>query len=113
VRPPQPERVVEVTGDAFGVVRAPVEAAEVRVVGWNRTIVPGAVEPVFRVVGVAVGMTDRPRLTGRRLSRSREQAVLIPGGRLVPLGTANHVMCPDERSWTRLVDEADRFLAED
>ncbi|MDX2378712.1 MAG: alpha/beta fold hydrolase [Acidimicrobiia bacterium] len=43
---------------------------------------------------------------------ARKWAALIPGSRLVPLDTSNHLMRPDEPSWARLIEEIDRFLAE-
>jgi pimeloyl-ACP methyl ester carboxylesterase/DNA-binding winged helix-turn-helix (wHTH) protein len=44
---------------------------------------------------------------------ARKWAALIRGSRLVPLDTSNHLIRPDEPAWERLLDEIDRFLAED
>ena len=40
-------------------------------------------------------------------------ASLIPGSRLVPLDTRNHLMRPDEPAWTHFLAEVDAFLADD
>jgi hypothetical protein len=50
----EPEGVVEVTVDGFGVVASGVEPAEVAVAGRDRSDVLGAVEPATFVLGVAV-----------------------------------------------------------
>ncbi len=45
--------------------------------------------------------------------QGREYAALIPGSRLVPLDTRNHLLQPDEPAWGHLLREVDAFLAED
>ncbi len=40
-------------------------------------------------------------------------ASLIPGSRLVPLDTRNHLMRPDEPAWAHFLAEVDAFLADD
>jgi len=45
--------------------------------------------------------------------QSRELAALIPGSRLVPLDTRNHLLRPEEPAWAHLLREIDAFLAED
>ncbi len=42
---------------------------------------------------------------------ARKWAALIPGSRLVPLDTPNHLMRPDEPAWAHFIQEIDRFLA--
>jgi pimeloyl-ACP methyl ester carboxylesterase len=46
-------------------------------------------------------------------SQGLELASLIPGSRLVPLDTRNHLLLPDEPAWEHLLREIDAFLAED
>ena len=48
----EPEGVIEVTVDAFGVIATRVETVEVGVVGWDRAQVLGAVELTLLIVGV-------------------------------------------------------------
>jgi pimeloyl-ACP methyl ester carboxylesterase/DNA-binding winged helix-turn-helix (wHTH) protein len=43
--------------------------------------------------------------------QARTLASLIPGARLVPLDSRNHLLRADEPAWTRLLDEIDQFLA--
>jgi DNA-binding winged helix-turn-helix (wHTH) protein/alpha-beta hydrolase superfamily lysophospholipase len=42
--------------------------------------------------------------------QARELASLIPGSRLVPLDSRNHLMRPDEPAWSMFLDELERFL---
>ena len=42
--------------------------------------------------------------------QAREFATLIPGSRLVPLDSRNHLMRPDEPAWSTFLDELERFL---
>jgi pimeloyl-ACP methyl ester carboxylesterase/DNA-binding winged helix-turn-helix (wHTH) protein len=44
---------------------------------------------------------------------AKELAALIPGSRLVPLDTRNHLLRPDEPAWEHLLHEIDAFLAAD
>lgn len=46
-------------------------------------------------------------------SQGREFAARIPGSRLVPLDTRNHLLQADEPAWGHLLSELDAFLAED
>ena len=54
VRPPQPQRVVEMPVDAFRVVPSPVQHFEVRVARRDLPHVLGPVELALRVLGVRV-----------------------------------------------------------
>jgi pimeloyl-ACP methyl ester carboxylesterase/DNA-binding winged helix-turn-helix (wHTH) protein len=45
--------------------------------------------------------------------QARQLAALIPGCRLVPLDSRNHLLRPDEPAWGRFLEEVDAFLAED
>ena len=45
--------------------------------------------------------------------QARQLAALIPGSRLVPLDSRNHLLRPDEQAWGRFLEEVDAFLAED
>ena len=54
VGPSQPEGVVEVAVDAFGVVASPLEDFEVGVAGWDLADVLGPVELALRVLRVRV-----------------------------------------------------------
>lgn len=47
------------------------------------------------------------------LSSARELATLIPGSRLVPLHSRNHILTEEEPAWPIFLAELDRFLAED
>ncbi len=38
-------------------------------------------------------------------------ASLIPGARLVPLSSRNHLLRADEPAWTQLLTEIDSFLS--
>ena len=51
---PEPERVVQVTVDALGVVAAAVQTIEVGIAGWDGAQVLGPVELTSRVVSVTV-----------------------------------------------------------
>lgn len=42
---------------------------------------------------------------------SRELASLVPGSRLVPLDSRNHILRADEAAWQRFLAEVDAFLA--
>jgi pimeloyl-ACP methyl ester carboxylesterase/DNA-binding winged helix-turn-helix (wHTH) protein len=42
--------------------------------------------------------------------QAREFAALIPGSRLVPLDSRNHLMRPDEPAWSTFLDELEHFL---
>jgi pimeloyl-ACP methyl ester carboxylesterase len=42
--------------------------------------------------------------------QARDLAALIPGSRLVPLDSRNHLLRPDEPAWPHFLDELDRFL---
>jgi DNA-binding winged helix-turn-helix (wHTH) protein/alpha-beta hydrolase superfamily lysophospholipase len=42
--------------------------------------------------------------------QARELAALIPGSRLVPLDSRNHLMRPDETAWSTFLDELEHFL---
>jgi pimeloyl-ACP methyl ester carboxylesterase/DNA-binding CsgD family transcriptional regulator len=42
-----------------------------------------------------------------------ELAALIPGARLVPLDSRNHILLADEPAWTVFIDEVRRFMAPD
>ena len=42
--------------------------------------------------------------------QARELAALIPGSRLVPLDSRNHLMRPDEPAWSTFLDELEHFL---
>jgi pimeloyl-ACP methyl ester carboxylesterase/DNA-binding winged helix-turn-helix (wHTH) protein len=44
--------------------------------------------------------------------QARRLAALIPGSRLVPLASRNHLMRADEPAWAHLLAELDAFLAE-
>ena len=69
VCPAEPEGVVERSVDGLGVVAAPVQRCEVRVRGWDRADVLGAVEASGGVVGGAVErtvMVSPPRWSGSR-----------------------------------------------
>jgi pimeloyl-ACP methyl ester carboxylesterase/DNA-binding winged helix-turn-helix (wHTH) protein len=44
---------------------------------------------------------------------ARQLAALIPGSRLVPLDSRDHLLRPDDPAWGRFLDEVDAFLAED
>jgi pimeloyl-ACP methyl ester carboxylesterase len=44
-------------------------------------------------------------------SQARELAALIPGSRLVLLGSRNHILMADEPAWPVFVDEVENFLA--
>jgi pimeloyl-ACP methyl ester carboxylesterase/DNA-binding CsgD family transcriptional regulator len=46
-------------------------------------------------------------------SDGRYLATEIPGARLVPLDSQNHIVLADEPAWAVLVDEVEGFLAED
>jgi pimeloyl-ACP methyl ester carboxylesterase/DNA-binding winged helix-turn-helix (wHTH) protein len=46
------------------------------------------------------------------LAGARELAGLIPGSRLVPLDSRNHLLTAREPAWTVFLDELDTFLAE-
>ena len=46
-------------------------------------------------------------------SQGREIAARIPGSRLVPLDTRNHLLVADEPAWEHLLQEVDDFLADD
>ena len=70
----EPEGVVKVAVDAFGVVATGVETVEVRVVGWDRSQVLGAVELALLVVGVAVQSDGDDTTT----VLGRESVVVIP-----------------------------------
>ncbi len=43
---------------------------------------------------------------------ARELASLIPGSRLVPLDSRNHILRADEPAWPRFLDEVDAFLGD-
>jgi pimeloyl-ACP methyl ester carboxylesterase len=45
------------------------------------------------------------------LVNAREVASLIPGSRLVPLDSRNHILTAREPAWPVFVDELERFLA--
>jgi pimeloyl-ACP methyl ester carboxylesterase len=45
--------------------------------------------------------------------QARQLAALIPGSRLVPLDSRDHLLRPDDPAWGRFLDEVDAFLAED
>lgn len=45
--------------------------------------------------------------------QARRLATLIPGSRLVPLDSRNHLLRPDEPAWRHFLDEFHRFLDED
>jgi len=45
------------------------------------------------------------------LASARECAALIPGSRLVPLDSRNHILTGSEPAWPVFLDELDRFLA--
>jgi pimeloyl-ACP methyl ester carboxylesterase/DNA-binding winged helix-turn-helix (wHTH) protein len=47
------------------------------------------------------------------LSSARELAALIPGSRLVPLNSPNHILTAVEPAWPLFLGEVDRFLAQD
>jgi pimeloyl-ACP methyl ester carboxylesterase/DNA-binding winged helix-turn-helix (wHTH) protein len=47
------------------------------------------------------------------LSSARELAALIPGSRLVPLNSPNHILTSVEPAWPLFLGEVDRFLAQD
>ncbi len=44
---------------------------------------------------------------------ARELASLIPGSRLVPLDSRNHILRADEPAWPRFLEELDAFLGDD
>jgi pimeloyl-ACP methyl ester carboxylesterase/DNA-binding winged helix-turn-helix (wHTH) protein len=44
--------------------------------------------------------------------QARQLAALIPGSRLVPLDSRDHLLLPDEPAWARFLEEVDAFLAE-
>jgi pimeloyl-ACP methyl ester carboxylesterase/DNA-binding CsgD family transcriptional regulator len=44
---------------------------------------------------------------------SRHLAAMIPGARLVPLDSRNHIVLADEPAWSTFLDEVRRFLAAD
>lgn len=44
------------------------------------------------------------------ISMARELAALIPGSRLVPLPSRNHILGEDEPAWDLFLDEINRFL---
>ena len=46
------------------------------------------------------------------LSSARELAALIPGSRLVPLNSPNHILTAVEPAWPLFLGEVDRFLAQ-
>jgi pimeloyl-ACP methyl ester carboxylesterase len=46
-------------------------------------------------------------------SQGREIAARIPGSRLVPLDTRNHLLVADEPAWAQLLQEVDDFLTDD
>ena len=46
-------------------------------------------------------------------SQGLELASRIPGSRLVPLDTRNHLLQPDEPAWAHLLREIDEFLADE
>ena len=73
----QPEGVVEMTVDAFGVVPTPVEAVEVGIVGRDWAQVFGSVELALRVVGVAVETNGDRATAPPRRSRTDGQAFMI------------------------------------
>lgn len=43
---------------------------------------------------------------------ARELAALVPGSRLVPLDSRNHILRADEPAWPRFLAEVDAFLAD-
>jgi pimeloyl-ACP methyl ester carboxylesterase len=43
---------------------------------------------------------------------AREMASLIPGSRLVPLDSRNHILRADEPAWPRFLGEVDAFLGD-
>jgi pimeloyl-ACP methyl ester carboxylesterase/DNA-binding winged helix-turn-helix (wHTH) protein len=45
------------------------------------------------------------------LASARELAALIPGSRLVPLDSRNHILVEDEPAWPRFLDEVERFVS--
>jgi pimeloyl-ACP methyl ester carboxylesterase len=85
-------------------------------------------ENALRLNNVSISMDVRERaklvtaptliLHGRNevripFSQALEFASLIPGSRLVPLDTRNHLLHPGEPAWEHLLREIDAFLAED
>ena len=44
-------------------------------------------------------------------AQAREVAAAIPGSRLVPLDSPNHLFLPDEPAWDVVVREIEAFLA--
>jgi len=44
-------------------------------------------------------------------SQAREIAAAIPGSRLIPLDSANHLFLPDEPAWAVVVREIEAFLS--
>lgn len=74
VCPTQPDGVVEVTVDAFGVVAAPVEPFEVGITGRDRPHVLGAIELALAVLIITVE-TDRDH--GAAVV-GRESVVILP-----------------------------------
>jgi pimeloyl-ACP methyl ester carboxylesterase len=50
--------------------------------------------------------------TGVPFAEAEHAASKIPGARLVPLPTKNHVLMPDEPAWPMFLDELDRFVAD-
>lgn len=43
-------------------------------------------------------------------SEAKWMAARIPGARLVPLDSSNHLILPDERAWTQFLDEVEGFV---
>ena len=54
-----------------------------------------------------------PATTCGSRSRQPELGTLIPGPRLVPLDSGNHLLRADEPAWAELLAEIDTFLAAD
>jgi hypothetical protein len=63
--------------------------------------------PLFEYYGVQLWM---PEAGGQAIEQSRLLAALIPGSRLAPLDSSNHLLPERDPAWKHFLAEIDRFL---
>jgi pimeloyl-ACP methyl ester carboxylesterase/DNA-binding winged helix-turn-helix (wHTH) protein len=68
-------------------------------------------EPAARLAVPTLILHARDELRSP-FEQARQLAALIPGSRLVPLASRNHLMRADEPAWSHFLAELDGFLAE-